>query len=177
MGLGLTALGAAVDPQAGDMLFLGSAGAWGAWYGALTPIALELEGDFDDFLLTTTVTGDVFLALGGLALLPPLDLEPTRTLLPQLFGVGGATLGAMGVALFSLEQNEVAMGAVIGSTVGLAGGGITAAVLGPRDRASLVPAGRLPALARLPGHWSPTLTPTVIDDDPGIYAGLSVTGL
>ena len=158
------------------MLFLGSAGVWGAWYGALTPIALELEGEFDDFLLTTTLTGDAFLALGGLALLPPISLDPERTLLPQLFGVGGGTLGALGVALFSVEESQVAMGAVVGSAAGLVGGGVTAALLGPRERAAAW-APPLPRLARLPGQWSPTLTPTTIEGEAGVYAGLSVSGL
>ena len=166
-GVGLTALTRAVAPDAADMYFLGSAGAWGVWYGVLTPIALRAEGDRADLVLTATVTGDVFLGLGGLALSPVVGLDPRRTVVAQLGGAGGATVGALAAALGSGDPANVAQGAVIGSTVGLAGGALATRVWSPRELVL-----RRPHLD-LPGRWTASLAPTA---DGGVVGQVLVTG-
>jgi len=173
-GLGFTALTVPVEPQVEDMLFLGSAAAWGVWYGVLTPIALGADWDDSQRTLTATLAGDGALLLGGLALPEALlDLDPRRTIVPQLAGVAGATLGALGVALASADPEPVAKGAVLGSAVGLIGGGIGVALSPPRSgHASL----RLPRLDP-PGTWSASLLPGVMPDGAGaLFAHLDVTG-
>lgn len=175
-GLGLTGLSYRVDPRAGDMFFLGTAAAWGGWYGFMTPLALQLDGDTAGLVLSTTITGDAFLALGGLAISPLVGLDAQKTLLPQLLGVTGATVGALVPAMVSTEGHTVAMGALVGSTVGLLGGGAIQ-VLRPDStrQALLIPR---PLALKPPGTWSVQLTPTVLEDDrPGLYAGISARGL
>lgn len=174
-GAGLTALTVPYDPDPADMLFLGSAATWGAWYGVLTPMALDLTLDDGDTALVGLIVGDAFLAAGGLALPEAtLGLNPRRTVIPQLAGVGGATTGALLAAMLSDEAAPVARGAVIGSTVGLVGGGVVAAALPKRGkpRAGLELPGFDP-----PGTWSAFAGPGALEDGtPAIVANLSVTG-
>jgi len=174
-GIGLTALATQVDPKPGDMVFLGTAAAWGVWYGTMTPLALQLPGDPEDGVLAATLTGDVFLLLGGLALMRPLDLEPRQTAVAQISGVAGATAGALAVAMASAEAEHVAAGAVIGSTVGLVTGAfLTTLVSSTGERKRQVSLMRL----RVPGTWAVQLLPTVQEDgQPGLYAGVTATGL
>ncbi|MCB9670773.1 MAG: hypothetical protein H6734_14935 [Alphaproteobacteria bacterium] len=171
-GVGLTALAGGIDPDPGDAVFLGTAAAWGAWYGVLTPLALKLPGDPEDALLTSSLSADAFLLAGGLAL-RPLGVEPGHTVVAQLAGVGGATTGALVGAMASPEPETVAAGAVIGSTVGLVGGAVVSHVV--RRRGGAQASLRMPQL-RIPGRWSATVLPT-FDGDPGMVAGISATGL
>ena len=132
--------------------------------------------DWDDaqYTLAATLTGDGALLLGGLALPEStLNLKPRRTLVPQLAGVAGATLGALGVALVSADSEPVARGAVVGSTLGLIGGGIGVALSPERsNHASL----RLPRLDA-PGDWHASLLPGMMPDgSSALFARLDVTG-
>lgn len=172
-GLGFTALTVPAEPRVDDMLFLGSTAAWGVWYGVLTPIAFGADWNDAQRTLTATLAGDGALLLGGLALPEStLHLQPRRTIVPQLAGVAGATLGALGVALGSADGEPVAQGAVIGSTLGLIGGGIGVALSPSRPaQASL----RLPRID-LPGTWRASLLPGVMPDGAsGLFARLDVT--
>ncbi len=175
-GLGLTALTVSAEPEAEDMFFLGSAAAWGVWYGLLTPVALNADLDDTGLTLSSLITGDVFLLAGGLALpASTLNLNPRRTVIPQLAGVTGATLGALGAALASPDGADVARGAVLGSTVGLIGGGVVTAMRPARERAR---SGLLLPELDPPGDWSATLAPGVLEDGAtGVVATLRVTGL
>lgn len=174
-GAGLTALAGKVDPQVDDMLFLGSTAVWGVWYGVLTPIALEADLDATGRTLAATITGDAFLLVGGLVLPErTLGLEPRRTVVAQLGGVTGATLGALGASLISAESAGVARGAVLGSAIGMGGGALLSSLTGPRERAS----SRLgvPELD-LPGRWSAFASPTVMEDGSfGLAAQVSAAG-
>ncbi|MBW2255873.1 MAG: hypothetical protein JRI25_14920 [Deltaproteobacteria bacterium] len=175
-GIGLTALATQVDPRPGDMVFLGTAAAWGVWYGTMTPLAMQLPGDPEDGVLAATLTSDAFLLLGGLALIRPLDLEPRHTAVAQISGVAGATAGALAVAMASAEAEHVAAGAVIGSTVGL----VTGAFLTPvvRSKPERKRQASLRPRIRVPGTWAVQLLPTVQEDgQPGLYAGVTATGL
>ena len=172
VGVGLTAGASVWSPAREDMIFLGTAAGWGAWYGSLVPVALGQSGR--TVLLAGTLTADAFLLGGAAALRPGVGLDPRRTALPQLVGVGGATLGALGVALTSPEGDAVAMGAVVGSTVGLIGG----AVAESRRPPPKTPAKKKrQAALDLPGHWSGALAPTLLEDgDEGLYGEVRVTG-
>ena len=115
-----------------------------------------------------------FLALGGVAL--GLDLDPADTVVPQLFGVGGATVGALAIAMASPEPEDVAMGAVVGSTAGLVGGALVSPLL--RGDGSEKTSLRLAPRLHVPGRWGVQLVPTLLDDgQPGIYAGVTASGL
>ena len=173
-GAGFEALGTQVEPEVGDMLFLGSAAAWGATYGALTPIALDTDGTASGLALVTMFTADAFIATGGLLMSPVVELDPRDTLLPQVCAVGGATLGTLGASFASDQPPHLATGALVGTTVGFVGGGILRAVV-PRRVSS---AWRPPvptALSRLPGSWHMALSPAVLPDgSSGVSARLDV---
>ncbi|MCK6521475.1 hypothetical protein L6R49_08530 [Myxococcota bacterium] len=177
--IGLAALGAATDPSASQVALVASAGAWGAWYGVLTPIALDLETPSGALMLSGVGLADGLMAATALAQLPAIGLKPRSTLAPQLFAVGGATLGALGVALATDSGQAIAGGALIGASLGFGGGTIfqLSREHDPgraRQAALLLPR---PDLRRLPGHWSPSLAPTVMEDGaPGLALGLSVVG-
>lgn len=172
---GLTALAGRVEPQVDDMLFLGSTAVWGVWYGVLTPIALEADLNTTQRTLAATLTGDALLLLGGLSLPEAtLGLDPRRTVIPQLGGVTGATLGALGASLVSGDGAGVARGAVIGSAVGLGGGAVLGALVSPRERPAA--ALHVPEID-LPGRWSGFASPAILDDGSvGLTAQLSAYG-
>lgn len=172
VGVGLTAGASVWSPAREDMIFLGTAAGWGAWYGSLVPVALGSEGR--TVLLAGTLTADAFLIGGAAALRPSVGLDPRRTALPQLVGVGGATVGALGVALTSPEGDAVAMGAVVGSTVGLIGGAVVEARRPPPKAPARQ---KRQAGIDLPGRWSGALAPTLLENgDEGLYGELRVTG-
>jgi hypothetical protein len=168
-GLGFPALGTRVDLAPADTIFVGSAGAWGAWYGAMVPLALDLDGSMSTLLLSSSLTGDAFLILGGVLLSPRVGLEAESALLAELGGLGGATLGALGASLASADGTRVAQGAVIGSTVGLLAGAVVTATRGVS--APVLPVPRL----RLPTGWS--ISPTaLVGPDEELAWGLKLSG-
>lgn len=171
---GLLAGGYAFDPQPGQVVLVGTAAGWGAWYGALTPIALDLPGDRDDLLLTIVGTADAFM-LGAVVMeLPAVQLDPRRTLVPQLGGVGGATLGALAVGLATSDRQAIAGGAVVGSVVGIGGGMVVEGVLEKRRAPEAL---RLPhPHIDLPGVWAVSGAPMPSDDGMGLQVNLSVLG-
>ena len=150
-----------VDPEPADMALLGAAAAWGTWYGGLTQVALDLDLQRGDDVLLGMVTADAFLIGGGVLISPMVDLDPKLTLGAQLGGVGGATLGALGAGLASNDAQTAAAGAVIGSTVGLAGGAAVTWFVRQKRGPSVATGLSRP---RLPGVWTPTAEPTVRPD-------------
>lgn len=179
---GLTLLSQRVEPQLANMVFLGSAAAWGSWYGFLTPMGLGLEGTTADALLTTTLVGDAFLLAGGILVAPNIvGLDPKDTTLAQLGGVTGATLGALGAAMATERRQTVALGAVIGSATGMLGGGLATALMadsgGARTAASFRHLGPLGGWDP-PGRWSTQVAPAAMEDgSTGLSLGLRVDGL
>lgn len=171
---GLMTLGHFVEPEPGDMALLGASAAWGGWYGVMLPLALDLELSEADHVLFTTVTADVFLAGGGVLISPLVDLEPKRTLGPQLGGVAGATLFALGTGLATDDGQAVTGMALVGSTVGL-GTGAVASELWRKKRGTRTTTAALPRL-RVPGEWAPTAAPVVLEDGSTVLV-FGVTGV
>ncbi|MCK6518258.1 hypothetical protein L6R46_24775, partial [Myxococcota bacterium] len=178
--IGAAALGAKADPSAAQVALVASAGAWGAWYGVLTPIALNIDTPNGALLLSGVGLADGLMVATALAQLPAVGLKPRSTLAPQLFAVGGATLGALGVALTTDSGQAIAGGALVGASLGFGGGTLfqlTRKNDTAKDRQALALLPR-PDLQRLPGHWSPSLAPTMMEDGaPGVALGLTITGL
>lgn len=156
--LGLTQL---IEPSPGEAVVAGSGAVWGAWYGVLTPLALGLELEGDQYVLSALGAGDALMAAAIVAQSDRIGLDPRSTLFPQIGGVGGATLGALGAALFTGDSQTIAGGAVLGSLLGFGGGALVELRVGSRRQAAW-------ALPRpsldLPGHWSVGAVPLADED-------------
>ncbi len=173
-GLGLSALSQRWDPSAGQMLFMGTGALWGAWYGVLTPVALDLDGEAEDLLLITLLASDTGLIATGVGTYA-LGIEPRSTVAPQIGGLAGATVGSLGVGLVNGGAQPVAAGAVIGSVLGFVGGSIVETrVIEPRraELEALAP-GR-PGRVDLPGTWSAAASPWADEQgDLGVYGTIA----
>ncbi|MEE2752330.1 MAG: hypothetical protein VX519_12930 [Myxococcota bacterium] len=175
-GLGLAGLAHKIEPDPANMLFLGTATAWGAYYGALVPIALETEGSEADYVLTILAASDIALGLAAWAVSKEDFLDPRDTLITQLGGVGGATLGALAASMASEESSNIASGALIGATAGMVAGSF-----GQRWRASNPVASNVRSnprsnpLLNLPGDWSVNVLPIQLaPGEMGTWMGIQV---
>ena len=157
-GVGLAVLAHRIDPDPANMFFLGTSTAWGAYYGALVPIALEREGTAPDYVLTILTASDLALAAGAFAVSERGFLEATDTLLPQLGGVAGATLGSLAVALGTEEGAAVATGALAGSTVGMVGGALWTRSRKAKGKEAVALNLSVPHV-NIPGTWGMTVQP------------------
>ena len=90
IGDGLTIGGPTALKKVDDLLFVTGQG---------KPIAILKLGPAPDYVLTILGASDLALGLGAWAVSEQGFLEPRNTLIAQLAGVGGATLGAMAVAM------------------------------------------------------------------------------
>ena len=164
------------EPELDQVLLSTSAVGWGMWYGALTPIALRMDGDEADLALVTTISADLMLAGSLFAMSSSVELDPKRTVIPQLGAVTGATLGALGVALYDDDESIITAGALGGSLIGLAGGVALEVKNQPQlqwmERSTTGQGSRI----ELPGIWIPAVSPTVMENgEPGVMLALSVT--
>ena len=175
---GFVAASRNLSPEPIDSLFMGSAAAWGTLYGSVGQVALDLDLPRSMPVLATALSMDAGLAAGGLILSDKTDFGPRDTLVPQLCGVAGATLGSLGVLLATEEEQPVAIGALTGATVGLAAGSVLAPKL-DLGKASAAIQDVLPApQVDLPGTWSFVALPAVQQDGQlGTSMQLSVSGL
>ena len=121
--LGLLAAGQQFELSSSDAIYLGSTTAWGAYYGALTPIVFGVESTMSDTekLLTTLLVSDVFLAGGAYGLVSK-QVDSGHTAIPQILGLTGATLGSLGAFLFTDSSQVVSGAALLGATVGIGSG-------------------------------------------------------
>ncbi len=160
-GLVVTGLAPHIDPQPLDVGFVASTTAWGAYHGSLLPIALESQGTAADLVLVSTLAADGFLVLGSVLVSPAVDFDPRRSLIPQLGGVGGATLGSLGALMFSTRGRDAARGALVGSTLGFVAGGLVESRRpAPAPRLAAYKGGVLGrVLPDLPGEWSFSVLP------------------
>jgi hypothetical protein len=172
VGAGLLTLGKWVEPKPEDALFVGACGVWGGWYGTMIPIAADARMEGAEIAVSGSLVADAFMVAGGV-LTAKDRLDPGRTLIPQTAGLTGATVGALGAAMFSRDGNDVALGAVVGSAVGIGGGALAMQWLGPKADDF---AFRAPHLD-LPGQWLPSAGPYVGEDGrAGLSLGLTGTG-
>jgi hypothetical protein len=161
---GLMALGSRFDPEPLDSLFIASTGGWGYWFSGLGMVALDPDIHDSGKLLIATASADLAMGVGGLILWEGTELQPRDTLMPQLIGVGGATIGSLVVALGSDDGQKIAWGALGGSAVGLATGSLLSFNLdsGTAQPAALT-SGLIPDRFRqrldLPGEWSISALP------------------
>jgi hypothetical protein len=171
---GLLVLGRFVEPDPADMLLLGSAGVWGGFFGSMVPFAARADWQAHQFALSGLVVGDVLVGATAVASLRDGGLEARDTVFMQMGGLTGATIGALGGAMFSEDSEDVALGSVIGASVGLGAGTLVGTVFS----SSGAPRFRTPQFRglRLPGTWAPVAAPTIIDGKAGVYVSLSATG-
>ena len=169
-GLASTAVSPFVDPRAENMAFYGSSALWGAWFGTLVPIAFVPDGDPESLLLTSALGIDAGVVAGiGLT---ALGVQPRQTVRPQLVGLGGATMGAMVVALATEDGQSVAAGGVVGSLVGLGAGSLWESKR--KQSSSFVVA---KPRVDLPGQWSVLAMPSAMEDGSlGGYVSVSAAG-
>jgi hypothetical protein len=147
-----------------DSLFMGSAAGWGTLYGSIGQLALGLDMESDSLAVAvTTISADIGLGLGGYILSDKTQMEPMDTLIPQIGGVAGATLGSLTVLLSTSEGQSVAIGSLAGATLGLGVGTLIAPHidLGDRDLSmAWIPKPNID----LPGDWSFSATPAATQD-------------
>lgn len=168
-GLGL--ISQKTSPKSLDVGVIATSAAWGTWFGVLTPIAMELDGDSSTLLLTGAATSQAFM-VGTAGVIYGLDVQSRRLLVPQLGAVGGASLGSLGASLANPEH--AAKGAVIGSVVGFAGGAIFELNRSPQlTERSFTP--RRPHL-RIPGQFGFAAAPTALDGETGVWLQLDWRG-
>ena len=170
-GLASTAISPFVDPQAENMAFYGSSALWGAWFGTLVPIAFVPDGDPEGLLLTSALGIDVGVAAGvGLV---ARGVEPRQTVRPQLVGIGGATMGAMVVALSTDNGQSVAAGAVVGSVLGIGAGSLWESRRSSSSSLVMMAKPRVD----LPGQWSVMAMPSAMEDGSlGGHVSVSASG-
>jgi len=162
-----------IDPAPGEVLLATAGGGWGLWYGLMVPLAIGGNGEAVDLGLSMTITSDVFI-LGTTALMVTTDLDPSRTAVPQLLALTGATVGALGTALATPDGQTISAGTVLGSTAGFALGAI---IESKRDASDIALARPNMRTGRLPGQWMPMLAPMVTEDgSTGVHVGISATG-
>jgi hypothetical protein len=157
-GLGLALLAHRIDPDPAKMLFLGTSTAWGAYYGALLPIALDTEGTTPDYVLTILTASDLALAAGAFAVSDKGFLDVQDTLLSQLGGVAGATLGSLAVTLGTEDGPAIATGALAGSTLGMVGGALWTRSRKAKGKEAVNLHLPVPQL-NVPGSWGLTVQP------------------
>ena len=171
--LALIGAGVKYDISNADSIFLGSTFAWGAYYGALTPIALNMVDRLSDSerMLITLTAADAFMGLSAARLLQD-RIHSEKTAIPQVMGVGGATLGAVGAALFTDSSQAISGAALLGATGGLVSG-------------ALLKRSEWDATAQLPSFTKPTWMPSMnVQVSPytpesggmGMYVGLMSQG-
>ena len=171
-----TALGPHIAPSPGDVGMVASTTAWGAYHGLLVPLALDVKGRPSDLVLASVLTADGFLVAGSVLASPAVDLDPRRTLVPQLAGLGGATLGSLGALMVRDDGTSAARGALIGSTLGFVAGGVVESRRTPPADRNRTAVRRL-RLPDLPGDWSVVAAPMpTAEGSAGAYAEVRAFG-
>ncbi len=159
---GLTSLAAFAVPTVTDFdpptaVMAASGGLWGTWYGGWTAEILDLgERDGGAVVAAALIGGDLAL-IGTTAAIAGTGWEPSwaQTGVVHGSGLAGAATGALVGVLVSPEIDNVGVGALAGSTVGLVGGVVLARNMGGSTAAGP----RLGALAKLPVSLIPSAGP------------------
>jgi hypothetical protein len=160
---GFMAAAARYDPDPIDSLFMGTAAVWGGFYGSVGQVAADSNLSPVGAVLVGTLAVDLGLGAGALILSDATPFGPRDTLVPQLFGVAGATVGSLSVMLGTDGAQPVSIAAITGATLGLGIGAVVAPSLdlnGSESVFDLIPGPKL----RLPGHWNFLALPAVQQD-------------
>ena len=171
---GLLAASNGYDMARERSLFLTTGAGWGVYYGSLTQVLIPGELPLEDAALITVGVMDLGIGAAGYLTSESGGIDPRDTFVPQLIGVAGGTVGALGVMLADASPEAIAGGALLGSTAGLVGG----ALMAPKFKRSKK-GGRTALLGTdAPGNWTFLALPSVGDDGSmGGNVQLSVTGL
>lgn len=160
-GLLATSGSRSLDPDL--TLFMATGAGWGAYYGSLTQLVIPQDLDPEDAVLVTTGLMDLGIAGTAYYGLKDGGIDPKDTFLPQLFGVAGGTLGSLAVMLANTDEQLIAGGALIGSTVGLGAGAVMAPKLN-KKRDARANATKLKRGFDIPGDWTVMALPSVNPD-------------
>ena len=165
-----------MEPQPLDAGLLASTMAWGALYGSVGQLAVDANLSDANSVMVTTLVADAGLGAGMFIISDKTSITPRNTLLPQLFGVTGATLGALGSMLATEDSQPIAIGTLSGSTLGLVAGSILAPKLQSKSRQARRPWLILP-MPNIdpPGQWSFSAVPAV-QPDGQVGAAFSLRG-
>jgi hypothetical protein len=160
---GLLATTGSMDLDPDLTIFMATGAGWGAYYGSLTQLVIPQDLAIEDAALVTT--GLMDLGIAGAAYFGSKEggIDPKDTFLPQLFGVAGGTLGSLTVMLANSDEQLIAGGALIGSTVGLGAGAVLAPKLS-KKRGAKAAATKLKRGFDLPGDWTVIALPSVNPD-------------
>jgi hypothetical protein len=132
-----------------------SMGLWGAYLGGTLG---EVTGSVDP-LTMALVGGNMGVGLGIVSALPPFEAPPLVIGVANAGGVLGASLGAIGTALFTQRRETLLTASLVGAAVGFGTGGVFGASL--HHRGSTREVAYLGSLA-LPGDWM--VVPTALTD-------------
>jgi hypothetical protein len=134
--IGLAGLGSMALAQTNELsnwqVTMGSTGSvWGAWLTAASLGILQDKGTVnlksEDVLLATLIGSDIGLLGTGLLVSPLYDLDPRVLAGASVFGIAGAGLFTLGVAMNTTDGATLLSSALAGSLIGLAGGGYLSA--------------------------------------------------
>jgi hypothetical protein len=115
----------------------------------------------------TLVASDIGLIAGSYGVFKA-GYEPKRSVLPQLLGVTGATLGALGSSLFTTESQTITANTLGWGTIGIAGGIIWEKTK-KNNELTLLPDMNLKMAQKLRFQMSPQVDQ---DGNVGFYLGL-----
>lgn len=173
-GLGAGLLSKQIDLDWRYTTFVGTSTAWGAFY-ALTGLAatdqfdvLDASGSIASVLVASNL-GAGFAAWAGSE---SGFIDPANTGVANLGGLTGATLGTLAVLMASPDGQPTAQGALVGATLGIAGGALLTPRISSRKTARF-----RPSLPDLPGSWAVQFLPTVMENgELGAHVGLQGRG-
>jgi hypothetical protein len=172
---GFMAAAAHFDPQPIDAMFMATAATWGGFYGSVGQVATDANLSPRAAVIVGTSSMDLGLATGAVILSDLTEFGPRDTMIPQLFGVAGATMGSLGVMLGTSAAQPVSIGALTGATLGLGIGAVVAPKLNLGTGIGLFDG--IPG-PKLPGHWSFLALPAMQENgDMGAAMVLEAQGL
>jgi hypothetical protein len=166
-GLGTMALSQRLDLTSTEAVVLGGGAFWGNWFTLWgSELARSPGGSLD--LRPAVVAGDIGVAASALLLQ---RVHARRIGIANLGGLAGAGLASLGAALASKDNNTVITANLLGSALGLVGGGALAASL------DFAPVPASPTVSQAPRRslGAPMIGPLVAGPASGLTVGLTLT--
>ena len=179
VGIGLSGLGSAYLAKRTEIdwnytTFIGTSTAWGAFYAVTGLLATGIEdAPAEVFLGSILAASDLAAGFAAWAGSEQGFIDPSQTGIATLGGLTGATLGSLAVLMASDEGQAVAIGAMAGATLGIAGG----AYLTPKFQGRSKRVAKRWSPINPPGEWSFSLTPALMENgEIGAQVGLQGFG-